>query len=122
MDLANWPSGLHRSSPQGFNISSIRVFDQIGDLEIPIILRHVIAALQERNCVETTVFMQDGTPPDIVCQVQCLLRKTFTDDHIISRRFPNTWPVRSDLNPCDFWLWGYLKDPVYQGHVQSLVI
>ncbi|GBN65801.1 hypothetical protein AVEN_85675-1, partial [Araneus ventricosus] len=24
------------------------------------------------------------------------------------------WPSRSpDLNPCDFWLWGYLKDVVF---------
>ena len=33
------PTGLHRNSPQGLNISSIRVFDQIRDLEIPITLR-----------------------------------------------------------------------------------
>ena len=30
------PSGLHRNSPQGLNISSIRVFDQIRDPESPI--------------------------------------------------------------------------------------
>ena len=33
------PSGLHRNSPQGLNVSSIRVFDQIRDPEIPITLR-----------------------------------------------------------------------------------
>ena len=33
------PSGLHRNSPQGLNISSIRVFDQIRDPEIQITLR-----------------------------------------------------------------------------------
>ena len=33
------PSGRHRNSPQGLNISSIRVFDQIRDQEIPITLR-----------------------------------------------------------------------------------
>ena len=32
------PSGLHRNSPQGLNISSIRVFDQIRDMETPITL------------------------------------------------------------------------------------
>ena len=32
------PSGLHQNSPQGLNISSIRVFNQIRDPEIPIIL------------------------------------------------------------------------------------
>ena len=33
------PSGFHRNSPQRLNISSIRVFDQIRDPEIPINLR-----------------------------------------------------------------------------------
>ena len=34
-------SGLHRNSPQGLNISSIRVFDRIKDPEIPITLRRL---------------------------------------------------------------------------------
>ena len=33
------PSGLHRNSPQGLNISSIGIYDQIREPEIPIILR-----------------------------------------------------------------------------------
>ena len=33
------PSGLHRYSPQGLNISSIKVFYEIRDLEIPTTLR-----------------------------------------------------------------------------------
>ena len=37
------PSGLHRNSPQGLNISSIRVFDQNRDPEIPITLHlHIL--------------------------------------------------------------------------------
>ena len=36
MDLANWAL---RNSPQGLNISSIRVFDHIRNPEIPITLR-----------------------------------------------------------------------------------
>ena len=35
-------SGLHWNSPQGLNISSIRVFDQIRDPEIPITLHPLI--------------------------------------------------------------------------------
>ena len=34
----NGPSGFHRNSPQGLNISSIRGFEQITDPEIPITL------------------------------------------------------------------------------------
>ena len=33
------PSGLHRNSPQGLNICTIRVFDQIRDPKIPFTLR-----------------------------------------------------------------------------------
>ena len=33
------PSGLHRNSPRGLNISSVSVFDQIRDPDIPITLR-----------------------------------------------------------------------------------
>ena len=33
----------------------------------------------------------------------------------------DTWPPRSpDLNPCDFFLWGYLKDKVYAKRSESI--
>ncbi|GBM96917.1 hypothetical protein AVEN_105156-1 [Araneus ventricosus] len=45
----------------------------------------------------------------------------FGNDRIISRHFPTTWPPRSPhLNPCDFWLRGYLKDVVYGGPILNL--
>ena len=40
------PSGLHRNSPQGLNISSIKVFDQIRDPEIPINLRPLYSVIR----------------------------------------------------------------------------
>ena len=82
-----------------------------------IVMQRVIPALQERNCVEATVFMQDGASPRISRQVKCLLLETFTDERIISRSLPTPWPARSP----DFWLWGYLKDRVYQGNIRYLV-
>ena len=36
--FADWPSGLHRNSPQALNISFIRHFDHIRDPETPITL------------------------------------------------------------------------------------
>ena len=36
------PTGLHWNSPQGLNISSIKIFDQIRDLEISITLRPLL--------------------------------------------------------------------------------
>ena len=66
-----------------------------------ILMQRVIPALQKINCVETTIFMQDGALPHIGRQVQRLFREKFTDERI-SRSFSNPWPARSpDLNPCD---------------------
>ena len=40
---------------------------------------------------------------------------------IISLHFLTAWPYRSpDLNPCDFWLWGYLKDIVFSTLIAHL--
>ena len=42
LDLTNWALRTSRNSPQVQNISSIRVFDQIRDPEIPITFRPLI--------------------------------------------------------------------------------
>ncbi|GBM29713.1 hypothetical protein AVEN_156899-1 [Araneus ventricosus] len=76
----------------------------------------LIPALQQRVCVDSTIFMQDGAPPHIATPVKQLLNLYFGNVRIISCCFLTAWPVRSpDLNRCDFWLWGYLKDVVYGG-------
>ncbi|GBN41243.1 hypothetical protein AVEN_52362-1 [Araneus ventricosus] len=57
----------------------------------------------------------------IATPVKQLLNLHFGNDRIISRHFPTDWPPRSpDLNPCNFWLWGYLKDVVYGGLIANL--
>ncbi|GFX99874.1 uncharacterized protein TNCV_259111 [Trichonephila clavipes] len=54
--------------------------------------------------------MQDGAPPHITRCVKDVLKHHFTEERVISRQFRHLWPPRSpDLNPCDFWLWGHLK-------------
>ena len=40
--------------------------------------------------------------------------KEISPGHLISLRGDISWPARlPDLNPCDFFLWGYLKSKVY---------
>jgi hypothetical protein len=40
---------------------------------------------------------------------------------LISLRGDVGWPARSpDLSPCDFFLWGYLKEKVFKHHPRSL--
>ncbi|GBM99496.1 hypothetical protein AVEN_119775-1 [Araneus ventricosus] len=50
--------------------------------------KQAIPALQERDCLETTVLMQDGAPHKIARTVQPLLRAHFGDERVIFRRFP----------------------------------
>ncbi|GBM33128.1 hypothetical protein AVEN_146281-1, partial [Araneus ventricosus] len=82
---------------------------------------NLFPALQQRGCVNSTIFMQDGAPPLIATPVKQLLNLHFVNNRIICRHFPTAWPQRSlDLNPCDFWLWSYLKDVVYGGPIINL--
>jgi len=55
-------------------------------------------------------FQQDGATPHTANTVQEWLCDHFSTKFIDKKK----WPPRSpDLNPCDFYLWGYLKSVVY---------
>lgn len=64
-------------------------------------------------------FMHDGAPPHFSRAVREHLNATF-NLRWIGRGGPVAWPARSpDLNPCDFYLWGHLKDIVYKNEVRD---
>ncbi|KAF2888182.1 hypothetical protein ILUMI_17991 [Ignelater luminosus] len=51
--------------------------------------------------------VRDGAPPHVYNPVEQLLINTF-GNRIISRHFSNIRsPCSPDINPADFWLWGY---------------
>ena len=55
-------------------------------------------------------FQQDDVTPHTANIVQEYFRAKFSTKFIDKKM----WPPRSpDLNPCDFYLWGYLKSVVY---------
>ena len=59
-------------------------------------------------------FQQDGAPAHYALDVRAWLDEKFPN-RWIGRRGPTEWPPRSpDLTPCDFFLWGYLKERVYR--------
>ena len=64
------------------------------------------------------IFQQDGAPPHRSRQVRDFLNETLPN-RWIGRQGANdlalfSWPPRSpDLTPCDFFLWGFIKDTVY---------
>jgi hypothetical protein len=44
-------------------------------------------------------------------------------DRLISRRTDFPWPPYSpNLNPTDYFLWGYLKEKVYANNPQTLAV
>jgi len=56
---------------------------------------------------------QDGAPAHRLIAVRHLLRELF-NDRVVAMNHPVEWPSRSpDLTPCDYFLWGYLKNKVY---------
>lgn len=58
-------------------------------------------------------FMQDGAPAHTAAETKALLTEHF-QDRVVSHGFHHEWPPRSpDLTPCDFYLWGVIRDLVY---------
>ncbi len=65
-------------------------------------------------------FQQDGATPHTSNRALEWLRERF-GDRLISRRCEIEWaPHSPDLNPPDFYLWGYLKDHVYENNPQTI--
>lgn len=63
------------------------------------------------------MFQLDGAPPHHANIVREYLTLLFGNNWI-GRAGPIQWPARSpDLTPCDFFLWGYMKNKVYARRV-----
>jgi hypothetical protein len=77
--------------------------------------------LQRVGSTEQIWFQQDGAPAHTAGDTKELLQSHF-GTRVVSRGFLHEWPPRSpDLTPCDFFLWGVVKDIVYaRGRVSSV--
>lgn len=65
-------------------------------------------------------FMHDGAPPHYSLEARQHLNERF-EGRVIGRGCPVNWPPRSpDLNPMDFFVWGYLKSLVYSSPVETV--
>jgi len=73
-----------------------------------------------RDYPENVIFQQDGAPPHFALPVRQYL-DTKVPNRWIGRAGPISWPARSpDLTPCDFFLWGFVKDQVFQDLPSSI--
>lgn len=70
--------------------------------------------------INSVWFQQDGATPHTAVKVLDWLKETF-DNKFISFKSDRVWPPHSpDLNPLDFFLWGHLKDNVYNPKPETL--
>ena len=70
--------------------------------------------------LDNVYFQQDGATCHTSNDTIALLREKFRD-RVISRIGDHNWPPRSyDLTPCDFFLWGHVKDKVYANSPASI--
>lgn len=91
-----------------------------GELYTKMLEEEFIPAVQGLNCIEDYWYMQDGARPHRTDQVFALLDEHF-HGRVIGLDYETRfgcgieWPPCSpDLNPCDYYLWGNLKDKVYR--------
>ena len=70
--------------------------------------------------------MQDGATPHRTKLVFSLLNETF-HWRILGRGYPSKYgynfdclPFSFDINSCDYFLWGFLKDQVYTQQFQTI--
>ena len=79
-------------------------------------LREVITELDNTPVLEAVrnnlIWQQDGAPPHYGLIVRSFLDEK--SEEWIGRRGKIDWPPRSpDLTPCDFSMWGIVKDKVF---------
>jgi hypothetical protein len=91
-----------------------------GDDYLHMLETFLVPHLKQHRLLSRTWFQQDGASPHWSKTVRAFLDLTFPN-RWIGRGGPLTWPPRSpDLNPLDFFAWGYLKDRVYHRHPKDL--
>ncbi len=66
-------------------------------------------------------WLQDGAPAHRLIEVRDRLNRVFGNNRVVGLGHNIEWPPRSpDLTPCDFFLWGYLKNKVFSTPPQDV--
>lgn len=83
------------------------------------ILRRFFDELHEDE-LQIAYFQQDGATAHTSHETLNMIREVF-GNRIISRNTPIPYPPRScDLTPCDFFLWPYIKNSIFQQPIHNL--
>jgi len=91
-----------------------------GESYLNMVQNQILPAIEQQDDLDSIWFMQDGAPPHYANIVRNFLNQRFPG-RWIGRRGPVEWPPRSpDLNPLDYFLWGYLKSEVYRNRPRTI--
>lgn len=91
-----------------------------GIVYLDMLINYCFPQLDELENIQQLHFQQDGAPPHFSAFVTDTLNEKF-GHRWIGRQGPICWPPRSpDLTPCDFFLWGYIKNIVYREKIRDL--
>ena len=115
--------GIRRNGTFGLKLYQNKTMD--GRAYHSLLQYHVLPQLRQWNGgnLDRLVWAQDGAPCHVTLQNMRYLDSQF-GDRVVSRKpiQGRDWPARSpDLNPCDFFLWGFLKSKVYSPRPATLV-
>ena len=95
--------------------SGVKAVNVTGERCASMLQNRIILNLVDKHLLESMTFMQNGVPSHITRQVNDFLHRPFGDDCVLSCHFRYACSSRSpDLNPCDYWLWCYMKSLVRQ--------
>lgn len=94
------------------------IYDQTltGQRYLTMLRNEIVPAIMDvgEHEVRDVWFQHDGCPAHNSREVHTFLLDTF-GGRIIANSGPVRWPARSpDLTPLDFYLWGYLKNELYE--------
>ena len=90
------------------------------DRYIALMRTKFIPALRRKRGIDmnSVIYQQDGTPPHCSDRFLEYLSRYFPGGRVISSRTDFSWP--SDLNPPDYFLWGYHKERIYNNNPKTL--
>jgi hypothetical protein len=85
-----------------------------GESYLELLQNEIGPAIAEVAGDEEIIYHQDGAPPHYAREVRAYLDNALPGSWL-GRAGPIKWPPRSpDLTPLDFFLWGTLKDKIFQ--------
>jgi len=88
------------------NVNGRKYLDMLNNFAIP----NIVQCYQN---LQNVWWFQDGAPAHRTRVVIAQLTQSF-QHRVVALNQPIEWPPRSpDLTPCDFFLWGWLKNKVY---------